>query len=327
MPRTYLLAAALAAALPLGAVAQDVRVYTPAPSQWRMLSTTADRPMLGVTPATQSARGDTLGLLIEEVRSDSPADKAGIKEGDRLQSINGVNLRADRADAGEDDYDGALLRRLQREMAKVEEGDTVSLRVYSDGRTRDVRVVPVAMETMYASSLGGMTARIRNDRAVLGLSTGTSPSPRDTLGVFVQSVTGDGPAAKAGIIEGDRIASINGVSLRVARADVDDPMIANAKEERLRTELGKLTAGEVAELVVISAGRSRTVRVTTVKASELPGYGNVFELTPAIRGTLERMRAPEGVQFFTPTPPTPPTPPVAPVAPRATRLRSKVILI
>ena len=189
------------------------------------------------------------------------------------------------------------------------------------------------METMYAGSMGGLTTRLRNDRAVLGLSTGTSPSPRDTLGVFVQSVNTDGPAAKAGIVEGDRIASVNGVSLRVAREDVDDPMIANAKGERLRSELAKLTAGAVAELVVVSAGRSRTVRVTTVKASDLPGYSGAFELTPAIRGTLERMRAPEagGFHFITPTPtpPTPPTPPVAPVAPRAPSrvMRMKTVLI
>lgn len=326
MTRTYLLAAALAAALPHAASAQDVRVYSSSPGEWRMLAT-SNRPMLGITPATESARGDTLGLLVEEVRDDSPADKAGIKEGDRLQAINGVNLRADRADAGEEDYDGVLLRRLQREMEKVEAGDTVTIRVYSEGRARDVRVVPVSMDAMYAGAMGGLTTRLRNDRAVLGLSTGTSPSPRDTLGVFVQSVNGDGPAAKAGIVEGDRIASINGVSLRVAREDVDDPMIANAKGERLRAELAKLTAGAVAELVVVSAGRSRTVRVTTVKASDLPGYATSFEIAPAIRGTLERMRTPEAEGYYriAPTPPTPPTPPVAPRAP--SRVRMKTVLI
>ena len=43
-------------------------------------------------------------------------------------------------------------------------------------------------------------------------------SSRDTLGVFVMSVEDGGPAAKAGIEEGTRIASINGVDVRGAHA-------------------------------------------------------------------------------------------------------------
>lgn len=318
MTRTYLLAATLAAALPFTAAAQEVRVFAGRPAeggQWTMLA--SDRPMLGITPANESLRADTLGLLIEDVRSDSPAAKAGLKEGDRLQAINGVSLRADRGDAGEDYYSGVLLRRLQREMAKVEAGDTVSLRVYSDGRSRDVRVAPVSSETLYGSA-GGRLTMARNDRAVIGVMTASSGNARDTLGVFVQSVTPEGPAEKAGIIEGDRIAAINGVSLRVAREDVEDPMVGSAKAERLRTELGKLTAGAVAELTVVSAGRTRNVRVTTVKASDLPGGNFEFRvLAPALEGAMQRMRVrtPEGMSIVMPTPPTPPTPRAAPVAP------------
>src|SRR5919197_2978799 len=50
-------------------------------------------------------------------------------------------------------------------------------------------------------------------RAVLGISTNGSGSARDTLGVLVSSVVPNSPADKAGIEEGNRIASINGVSL------------------------------------------------------------------------------------------------------------------
>src|SRR5215207_5151720 len=47
------------------------------------------------------------------------------------------------------------------------------------------------------------------DRAVLGLTPASSAGKRDTLGVMVQSLASGGPAEKAGIEEGDRIASIN----------------------------------------------------------------------------------------------------------------------
>src|SRR5258705_5128357 len=57
-------------------------------------------------------------------------------------------------------------------------------------------------------------------RAALGLSLRTTGTRRDTLGVFVDAVTPKGPAETAGIIEGDRIAAINGVDVRTAGGDV-----------------------------------------------------------------------------------------------------------
>jgi serine protease Do len=265
--------------------------------------------MLGVTLSDGSDRGDTLGLRVAEVREDSPAAKAGIKAGDRLQAINGVSLRADRSDAGESDYDGVLLRRLQREMAKVEEDDTVTLRVFSDGRAREVRVATVSSEELYGSPNASTLRRMSNDRAIIGVTTSPVGNARDTLGVFVSAVNEDGPAAKAGIVEGDRIAAINGVSLRVAPEDAGDAQVSESRAERLRNELAKLTAGATAELIVVSAGRSRTVRVTTVKASDLPSS------------------APAAWGFVMPSPPTPPAPPLAPAAPRVrTMLRDVRVL-
>src|SRR5437868_7260898 len=49
-------------------------------------------------------------------------------------------------------------------------------------------------------------------RAALGLELRTTGTRRDTLGVFVEAVTPKGPAEAAGIVEGDRIAAINGRS-------------------------------------------------------------------------------------------------------------------
>jgi len=45
-------------------------------------------------------------------------------------------------------------------------------------------------------------------RAALGLQLSPTGTARDTLGVFVSSVTPKGPAENAGIIEGDRIVSV-----------------------------------------------------------------------------------------------------------------------
>lgn len=275
---TLALVSASSLAMP-GAGAQDVRIL-PRSDTWRVMAVADDRPMIGVTTAAGSERGDTLGLRIEQVTKDSPADKAGLKAGDRLQAVNGVSLRADRADAGEDDYAGVLTRRLQREVQKTDAGDAVELRVLSAGQSRTVRVTPgkasevMRMPEMSRREWGGAAA----DRAVIGLNVSSTGSVRDTIGVFVMSVVAGGPAEKAGIIEGDRIAAINGVSLKVAREDAEDRSVGASRMDRLSREVAKLESGQQAELTVVTAGRSRTVRVTAVKASELPGGEGSFSL-------------------------------------------------
>src|SRR6185437_3572752 len=91
-----------------------------------------DRAALGITTGASGKR-DTLGLLIENVTPDSPADKAGLLEGYRIASINGENLKLAPGDAGEPDMDGIMTRRLARELGKVKAGDDVTLQVYADG--------------------------------------------------------------------------------------------------------------------------------------------------------------------------------------------------
>lgn len=278
--------------IPARTDAQEVRILrTPGTNNAVIVRADADRPMIGVTTASESERADTLGLRIESVRAGSPAEKAGLKAGDRLQSVNGVSLRADRADAGEADYSGVLNRRLQRAVQAAKPGETVTLRVLSGGTTRELRVTPVKASELEGEEMpSGFRMRGPSaERAVLGLSVASTGSARDTLGVFVQSVVPGGPAEKAGIIEGDRIAAINGVSLRVAREDADDPEVGSARAERLSREVAKLTAGDAAELTVVTAGRSRTVRVTSVKAGDLPaGERGIFMLPPEMSGLLPK---------------------------------------
>lgn len=331
--RSPLLAATCAAVLSLAIpgtaslAAQEVRVWTPAERELSTVFVSRDRLVLGISTAEASERADTLGLRVLSVERDSPAEKAGLKAGDRLQSINGVSLRADRADAGERDYDGVITRRLQREMAKVKEGEAIDLRVISDGRARSVKVEPMKSSDLYGSR-GAYAWTSATDRAMLGVTIGSTGSPRDTLGVFVSAVTSDGPAEKAGIIEGDRIAAINGVSVRVAPADAEDRAVGDAKASRLRNEIAKLKAGDAAELTIVSAGRTRTVRVTAVKASELPrsAFGTIElrGLEPAM-GELRRRIEVERVAPRPPVAPTPPTPPVAPVV--RSRLSTRIITI
>lgn len=238
-----------------------------------------NRAMLGVTLGT-GGRADTAGVRLEEVRADGPAAKAGLKAGDVITDINGVSLRLSAADAADPALAGTAQRRLQRAIGKAKVGDEVELRVTSGGSSRTVRVKTVSAEELDGSpmrrlaSMGGE----RDARPAIGLSFGASGSIRDTLGLFVSSVVAKGPAESAGVVEGDRIAAVNGVDVRVPREDVEDAGAAEARITRFVREVQKGEAGSPVTLRVYSGGRYREVSFKSVKGSELPREGFTFNM-------------------------------------------------
>lgn len=119
--------------------------------------------------------------------------------------------------------------------------------------------------TNFRLSLDSTLAR----RAALGVQVSSTGSLRDTLGVFVARVTPKGPAETAGIFEGDRIMSINGVDLRLNAADAGDSYASGLASRRLTRELQKVTPGNRVTVRVWSGGRVRDVQVTAGKASDL----------------------------------------------------------
>jgi len=144
---------------------------------------------------------------------------------------------------------------------------------YSDGRV-ECRVYKrwpgdSAYRNMVVFKMDSALAK----RAALGLELRTTGTKRDTLGVFVERVTPKGPAELAGIVEGDRIAAINGVDVRTSAADAEDDYATELGSRRLTREVQKLTPGTRATLRVWSGGRYHDVQVTTGKASEVMRLG------------------------------------------------------
>ncbi len=227
----------------------------------------SERAFLGISTGSGGKR-DTLGLLIQSVTANSPADKAGLEEGQRLQSINGVNLKLDREDAGEPELIGMMQNRLHRELGKVKPGDEVTLGVWSNGSVKSLRVKTGSSDDMMSVSARDARERV-NNRAVLGVAMGGSGGKRDTLGVFLSSVTDGGPAEKAGIAEGDRIAAIDGIDLRVPREDAGDDAIGNARRNRLTKALRDKKPGDDVTLRVFQNGRYKEIKVKLGKASDV----------------------------------------------------------
>jgi serine protease Do len=166
------------------------------------------RAKLGVTVQGISAdMASTLGLasakgaLISNVEAGSPADRAGIKQGDVVTQFNGRTV----TDSNQ----------LRNDISSTTPGSTVSLQLLRDGRTETVK-----------ATLGEMSAkRERAESSAPGRGEGKfgmgleplTPElaeqvgvPSGTRGLLVAEVDPSGIAAESGIQEGDVIIKVDG---------------------------------------------------------------------------------------------------------------------
>jgi Do/DeqQ family serine protease len=165
------------------------------------------RGMLGVTVQGISADiAKSLGLsqvrgaLVSAVTPDSPADRAGLRRGDVILALDGQPVSDSNS--------------LRNQVSRHPPGTDVALTLLRDGQQRRLNV-----------RLGEMprTADDRDERAPasadatgrLGLSVAPA-SGRNARGVEVTGLDPDGPAAEAGIREGDVLEEVNGMPVRSA---------------------------------------------------------------------------------------------------------------
>ncbi len=144
------------------------------------------RSRLGVSLRSLRGSGETRGVLVNAVERDSPGDKAGLKPGDRLLSIDGVALDAPQA---------VDVPSVQRRFAELAPGTGVTMQVSAMGQTRSVTVVP-ERET---PARGDSAAFTPFGIAVQTLTADMSARRRLQVeqGLLVTSLRAGGPAATA----------------------------------------------------------------------------------------------------------------------------------
>lgn len=304
-PTVLLVAAALSSPLAaqISVIRPDVRIGGGFPAIAGAFGFDSPRAVIGVSTSGSATARDTLGVLVASVRAGSPADKAGIEEGDRIASVNGVSLKLSPADVGEYEVAGMMTRRLTRELNKLKPGDEVELKVWASGQTKTVRVKTISPEDLYETP----SRRGASERATLGLSIGSTGSSRDTLGVFVMAVDDNSPAAKAGIEEGSRIVSINGVDLKGRRQDDEDGFVFRSATNvnRLEREMSKVKPGDDVTLRVYSNGQFKNVTMKAVRASDLPRRTHSITIIGGSGGSRDvgepmHIRVPDEIRFGTP---------------------------
>jgi S1-C subfamily serine protease len=124
------LLAPLLLALPLSLSAQDHRTFAFADD---------DQGRIGVMVQLKAdAERDKTGAEVEEVVPDSPADDAGLKEGDIITKFNGIALGGIKSADEDESGPGRKLVSLAR---KLEPGDTVKLEYRQGNDTKQATVV------------------------------------------------------------------------------------------------------------------------------------------------------------------------------------------
>ncbi len=171
-------------------------------------------------------------------------------------------------------------------------GGTVEAQATAEGRSRTVeRDVRRAEEAATVLREGVMQRFMVADsaamnRATLGLMLGGSPTKRDTLGVFVDGVAEDGPAERAGIYEGHRIAYINNVDVRASAADAGDPYLSSVGQHRLMRVMRDVAAGSTVTLRVWTGSGYRDVQVTTAKYADVFKNQRMGMFQPEVQGSF-----------------------------------------
>jgi len=143
-----------------------------------------------------------------------------------------------------------------------------------------VRIKTVSPDSLYRSA-ATWSYGYNDDRATLGINLSMTGTSRDTIGVLVMSVEDAGPAAKAGIEEGSRIAAINGIDVRgkLPSRDDDDFFYRPSNLSRIEREMSRVKPGDNVDLRIYYNGQFRSVKVTAARLSDLPRRNRSVTIT------------------------------------------------
>jgi serine protease Do len=147
---------------------------------------------------------DANGALVASVEPGSPADKAGFKSGDVIVEFDGKPVTDSRD--------------LPRMVGMTKPGTETKVKIYRQGEEKTLSVAVGEMQAEKTAAAGRSQASPETGRLGLAVEDLT-PEQKQQLEVKGGVVVGgvQGPAAKAGIHEGDVVLAVNGESIQSAK--------------------------------------------------------------------------------------------------------------
>ncbi len=192
-----------------------------------------------VTEAIRKAKRlpNTNGVLVSEVIKDNPAEKAGVKAGDVITKVNGVDVEN--------------VEWFRRKVAELAPGSVVTLTLVRDGKTMTVRVKLTEMpDDAQASVPGEDKPAAKLGIAVRQLTDAERREAGVEGGVVVESVEPGSAAADAGMQRGDIIFEVGDRKIETV-ADFNRAVTQAGKEAAV---LFRVKRGNVKLYVAVEPG-------------------------------------------------------------------------
>jgi serine protease Do len=270
--KTAVLSAALLAAAGAGATMAPVvhgQRTAVAPRSLEIFTTGGGRIGVSVADVENSDVKATSGVVIESVEDDSPAARAGMRNGDVVVEFDGERVRSVRqftrlvseTPAGRQ-VAAAVLRDGQRVSLNLTTREAAMTRILNDDARRSVEILrDYALKVPPVPARPARPAPVPRPPAFEGLVWAmgnplgaTVNSLSDQLaeyfgtkdGVLVASVTEGSAAEKAGLKAGDVIVSVNGETVRDAAA--------------LRRQMQRVKSGGEFTLGIVRDRKSQTLK-------------------------------------------------------------------
>src|SRR5262245_24137861 len=183
---------------------------------------------LGVLLSTDGGK-----LTVSDVEENSPAAKAGLKNGDVVTQVDGKVIKS-----------GEVFRGLMQGKAA---GEKVEFSVQRGKETVKLTAVLIATSRAMVPN---------QQKGVIGV---TVEETKDGIGILLKSVTAAGPAEKAGLKSGDVLLKLDGKQL-------DLPA-------RLNEMLGDRKPGDSVVLTVKNENADKDVKITLIADTGFGGKG------------------------------------------------------
>jgi serine protease Do len=153
---------------------------------------------------------ETKGVIVSSVQQGSAADRAGLRQGDVITALNGAAINDSNS--------------LRNSIASTQPGTEVTLTILRDGREQQVRATLGELVSTNKTDQPGGGGRGGSEGGKLGVRVEPlTPEMatrlglgNDAQGLVIVAVDPSGPAADAGLREGDLIVSANRENVRTA---------------------------------------------------------------------------------------------------------------
>jgi serine protease Do len=180
------------------------------------------------------------GALVAEPQTGSPAEKAGIKAGDVIVSVNGEPVR----DA----------RTLARRISAMAPGTSVKLGTYRNGKQDTLTLTLGELPNQQREARANTPEQREVPDADIGKLGLTLAPASGGLGVNVTAVDRSGPAAERGFQVGDIILDVGGKT--VSNPSDVKKALADARSAGKSTVLMRVKTGERTRFVALPIGRA-----------------------------------------------------------------------